>query len=200
MTSSKTPKKENPLDMLIATAITLVLALPSWLGLSLGAAVVVTCERMPGQAGGQPAAPSSRVNVTVRQKILGLVTWKEDKLADVTEASASSKTVDNRDSRGRKTSSYSARHLQLKTRGGQEWRSPEAAFAFGDLPGEMAPAIKDFIEKSSEPSLKMWWMNWLANLVGLPFAILFLLFAFGLFMGLAKKALGIKSPPGRSAA
>ncbi len=205
MTSNSSKEKLSPLHIALTIAIPIGLAVPAWLGLSTGATVVVSCERISEKVmevamenRGPVTVPvtrvvrEGRVDVTVQEKILGLVAWKEHKLADVTEASSSKITTVTRDAQNRRTGSHDSMHLRLKMRDGSEWESPEAAYAFGDLPKEMEEAIKAFIDKGGASSLRLWWASWLPNLIGLPFAVLFLLFALGIIMSAARKILGIK--------
>lgn len=116
-------------------------------------------------------------------KILALIPIKRLHLPDITAVDSSSINTGSTDSRGRTTSNYTAGYLELTTRAGHSWRSASMTQAFGDAAGKMEQRIERFITASGEPRLQVWSMGLLSNLVGVPFAIVSLLF---IWMWLAK--------------
>ncbi len=166
--------------------------LAGYIGLISGTAVMISGQRIAPriteeaqETRGIVTVPVTRVvqpgrvDITVQRKILSVIPWETHILEDVIEADVSSSKNDVRDSRGRITSSNTSATLQLKTRAGQDWRSASASGLLGTTPQEAAAAIEKFIEIDSEPAVSMWWMPWLENVVGIPFALLGLLLVWG---------------------
>jgi hypothetical protein len=194
---SDTKPPSSFLHVVLMVVIPAGCLLAAWVGLTSGAAVVFQCDRLTErvteeatETRGIVTIPverviqEGRVDVTVRRKILGLVTWKQETLRDVVDADSSVSTHDVRNSRGSRTSSYEVARVTLHTRDGREWRSPEAAGCCGAEPDEIAEGIENFIRNGKDPILVMRWMPWLGNLVGIPFALISIL----LLWGLAKTA------------
>ena len=112
-----------------------------------------------------------RVDVTVRRRILGVVPYKTHHFEDVVEVGAGSGTTDVRDSRGRRTSSYSTETLVLRTRAGTEWHSASASGVIGSKPSKVSERLREFIDGAGGARMRLWWVPWLENAVGIPFAL-----------------------------
>jgi hypothetical protein len=123
----------------------------------LGALIVVRCDRIEG-----------RVDVTVEQRLLGVFPVRTERLADVLRAS-----VERRQGGVRGPGNP---QLRLVRRDGPVWYSQPAGWVVGDPPSEMAPRIQEFVERSSAPSLRLWWMHWVMVALSVPFLLVFLLF------------------------
>ena len=112
-----------------------------------------------------------RVDIRAERRILGLIPWSSVTLEDVIEVGTSSGATTVRNSRGSRMSSYGTEELVVKTRGGNEWRSEPASGLIGTAPGEVAGELRDLIDGSSPASLTRWWIPWLNNTIGIPFAL-----------------------------
>jgi hypothetical protein len=135
-----------------------------------GAVIVVRCDRIEG-----------RVDVAVEQRLLGVFPVWTERLADVVRAGAEQK-------RGRRGPGNP--QLRLGLRDGPVWYSQPVGWALGTPPSEMAPRIQEFVDRSSAPSLRIWWMPWVMAALSVPFLLVFLLFlAAGVNM--ARQELGL---------
>ena len=95
-------RSSNVVHWILMVVIPASCVLVAWIGLASGSAVVVRCDRRAQrvteeamETRGIVTVPverivqQGRVDVTVRRKILGILTWKRDLLADVVEADSS---------------------------------------------------------------------------------------------------------------
>ena len=170
-----------------ASIVALVLGaclLVSSLALISGTAVTVSAERVAPrvteevlETRGVVTVPvervvrEGRVDVTVRRRILGIVPYKTHRFDDVVEVGSSAGTTDVRDSRGRRTSSYSTETLVLRTRAGTVWRSASASGVIGNGPAKVTERLRAFIDGAGGARMTLWWVPWLENAVGIPFAL-----------------------------
>jgi hypothetical protein len=140
-----------------------------------------------------------RVDIQAERKILGLIPWSSVTLEDVIEAGTSSGTTTIRNSPGHRTSSYGTEELVLKTRAGNEWRSEPASGLIGTPPSEAAEELRGLIDGSSPASLACWWIPWLNNTIGIPFALAGTLAFWGLVMSLlqpsSKRSISLQQQP-----
>jgi hypothetical protein len=107
-----------------------------------------------------------RVDVTVRRRILGVVPWATERVADVVDAGVASGEAG-----GRGSSRYHTETLVLRTRSGAEWRSASAAGIVGGSPGEAAERIRALLDGGGEPEVALWWVPVLEHVVGIPFTL-----------------------------
>jgi len=114
--------------------------------------------------------------VTVTRRILGLVPNQQIHLQDVTSFDSSSGTSRVTDRSGRTTSTYQLGHVELTTRGGNAWRSPEIPHAIGPSAEEIENRLEAFIVGEYGLSLTIWSIPSLSNIVGIPFALVPALF------------------------
>ena len=137
--------------------------------------MVVQCDRIAGSQeekvpaldkddtlAARESAPESRVDVTVRKRLLGVLTVKRVTLIDVVAGDSY-----YRSTRGRRGHGDRATALTLTLRDGGNWESPGAYSPIGTAPHEMAARINEFIKNTSAPPLRMWCISWLLHLVGL---------------------------------
>jgi hypothetical protein len=121
-----------------------------------GALIVVRCDRVEG-----------RVDVTVEQRILGVILVRTERLADVVRAGVERKSGGVR--------GPAEPQLRLVLRDGRVWYSQPVGWAVGTPPREMVTRIQEFVDQSSAPSLRLWWTHWLIAALSAPFLLIFLL-------------------------
>jgi hypothetical protein len=142
-----------------------------------GGVIVVRCDRIEG-----------RVDVTVEQRILGVLPVRTERLADVVKAGVERKPGGpaRRGSRGGPADPQ----LRLDLRDGRVWYSQPVRYSVGTPPWEMAKPIQEFIDRSSAPSLRFWWLQWVLAALSVPLLLIWLLFlAAGVNM--ARQELGL---------
>lgn len=144
--------------------------------LGFGAAVAVECLRLP----------DGRVDVTVEQRVLGLVAVRRTELPDVVRALAVQKAGGPR----RGLSGRPGVQLQLTLRDGTEWESmPAANHIAGTGPIDMAKEIQAFIEGRTETALELRWIPWLMCALAVPFVLFSMLFAM-VWVNMLRRRLG----------
>jgi hypothetical protein len=175
--------------VLIYGILPVLCAVVALLGLWDGAAVIVSAERVRTrhvqevlETRGIVTVPVERVidpgriDVVVQRRILGLIPISNESLADVTEISLSSGSNSvRRRPGGPVSSSYATEELILKQRDGREWRSPNASYFFGTAPSEIRDGLEQLLDGSGSRALRLWWVTWFSNLIGIPFALVSLL-------------------------
>ena len=126
-----------------------------------------------------------RVDVTVQQRLLGVLPVRTERLADVVRARVEQRPGGS--SRGRADP-----QLRLELRDGTVWTSQPVRYAIGTPPWEMAAPIQEFIERSSAPSLRLWWLQWVLFGLSIPLLLACLLF---LVVGVnkARRQLGLRA-------
>ena len=157
-------------------------------GLIDGATLTIRCERItPRQVEeaaetrgvvtipGERVIDHGRVDVTATRRIIGLLPIRQIKLEDVLSADSSSGTTSVTNSSGRTTSTYATGSVNFTTRAGKNWESSAISHAIGPSAAEMQTRVDNFLEGSA-PSLTLWSVPWLSNLVGIPFALVSLFF------------------------
>jgi hypothetical protein len=146
-----------------------------------GAVIVVRCDRVtPRQVVEtqetrdgvtvpvRRVVQEGRVDVTVEQRVLGVLPVRRERLADVLRAGVERKSGGVR--------GPAAPQLRLVLRDGRVWDSQPVRWAVGTTPREMAPRIQEFVDQSSVPSLRLWWTHWLIAALSVLFLSIFLLF------------------------
>lgn len=160
------------------------------LGLIYGATYTFECQRVErrqveevSETRGNITVPVDRVvqrgrtDVTITRRILGLIPVKRITLPDVVEAEGSSETAYVRDRSNRETSRYQSGQIKFTTRGGEVWESWDISHAFGASPVEVGERVKAFIEADAPDMLRLRIVPWLANVIGVPFALVVVMFA-----------------------
>jgi hypothetical protein len=111
--------------------------------------------------------------VTVEQRLLGFLPVRTERLPDVVRATVEQRRVNpgRRGGRG-----LADPQLQLVLRSGRVWTSQPVKYAVGTPPWEMAGPIQAFVDRSSAPSLRLWWLQWVMAGLSVPFLLLGLLF------------------------
>jgi hypothetical protein len=169
----------------------------------LGAPMVVQCNRIAAPRdekvlglekddtfAAQESARESRVDVTMHQRLMGVLTLRSETLIDVVGGHSYRRSSRGSPSRGGDTGTV----LQLDLRDGRNWESPGAYSPIGTPPDEMAARIKDFIKDSKAPPLRMWCMSWVAHLAGLPLLLMSLFCAYAGLNVLRKNLVAGRSP------
>ena len=154
-----------------------------------GAMLTIDCERLAPKRTEEEIVESGtitfptqrvveegRVDVRITRKIIGLFPVSRVHLADVVDVDSTSSTTDVTDSRGHRTSSYSSGRLDLTTRGGRKWSSPEISRSVGHSAGKMEATIQQVLDSNELRRVKVWSMGWLANIIGVPFTLVALMF------------------------
>ena len=124
----------------------------------------------------QRVAQAGRTDVTIIRRLLGLFPIRHITLPDVVEAEGSSETASVRDRSTRETSRYQSGQIKFTTRGGEVWEAWGISHAFGASPVEVGERVKAFIEADAPDMLRLRIVPWLANVIGVPFAFLVLMF------------------------
>ena len=153
-----------------------------------GAMLVIECERLAPrrteevlEERGVVTVPvervieEGRVDAHITRKVLGVFPVSRVHLTDVTQVDSTSSSTEVTDSSGRRTSSYNSGHLDLTTRAGHRWSSPEISHAIGHAAEEMEARIQGVLESKDLQRVKVWSIGWLANIIGVPFTLVALL-------------------------
>jgi hypothetical protein len=144
-----------------------------------GALIVVRCDRVEG-----------RVDVTVEQRILGVLLVRTERLTDVARAGVERKPGGPRRAGG--GGGPADPQLRLVLRDGRIWYSQPVRYSVGTPPREMAGPIQEFIDRSSAPSLRFWWLQWALATLSVPVLLIFLLvLAAGVNMARQELGLGV---------
>ena len=159
------------------------------LGLIYGATYTFDCRRVKqrqveevSETRGNITFPVTRVvqegraDVTITRRVVGLVPIKRTTLSDVVEAEGTSETAYVRNRAGFATSRYQSGEIKFSTRGGQVWQSWDISHAFGASPVEVGERVTAFIESESPETLRLPIFPWLSNVIGVPFALIVLMF------------------------
>ena len=159
------------------------------LGLIYGATYTFECHRVEqrqveevSETRGEITAPVDRVvtagrtDVTITRRLVGLIPMQRTTLPDVVEAEGSSETAYVRDRSTRRTTQYDSGRIKFTTRGGQVWESWDISHAFGASPVEVGEQVKAFIEADSPDMLRLRIVPWLSNVIGVPFALIVVMF------------------------
>jgi hypothetical protein len=145
-----------------------------------GSLIVVRCERVAerrveerletrdGVTARVPqVTQEGRVDVTVQQRILAVLPVRTERLADVVQADVEQRRPSPSPSRGGRSGRPDPQ-LRLVLRDGTVWTSQPVRYAVGTPPWEMAKPIQEFIERSSAPSLRLWWLQWVLFGLSIP--------------------------------
>ena len=159
------------------------------LGLIYGATYTFDCQRVQQrqveevtETRGDITVPVERVvhvgrtDVIITRRLVGLLPIQRTMLPDVVAAEGSSETAYVRDRSNRITSRYQNGYITFVTRGGQIWKSWDISHAFGASPVEVGERVQAFIEADSPDTLRLRIVPWLANVIGVPFAFIVLMF------------------------
>lgn len=190
--TNQTNETTTKLHISLMVIIPAALAFVASIGLLSGATLVISAERVSSKVveevienRGIVTVPvmktidPGRVDITIRRKILGIIPWDTHRVEDVKEIDAISGRSDIRDSRGRISSSSSTTTLALTPRTGERYFLPSASGVLGTDPGSAAEQLRTFVDSNSTEPMTLWWSPWLENIVGLPFALIFLLSMIG---------------------
>ncbi len=152
-----------------------------------GALIVVRCDRVTERQVAetletrdgvtvpvQRVVQEGRVDVTVQQRLLGLVPIRTERLADVVRAGVERKSGGPARAGGR--GGAADPQLRLVLRDGRVWYSQPVRYAAGTPPWDMAGPIQEFVDGSSAASLSFWWLQWVMATFSVPFLLIFLLF------------------------
>lgn len=178
--ASRTPEEGTPtIELRVLIPMTLGFFFITAILLGLGAVVAVDSTRLP----------DGRVDVTVEQRVLGLLTIHRTELADVVRALAVQKPSGPR----RGLSGRGGVQLQLTLRDGTEWESmPAANQIVGTPPNEMAKEMQVFIETprvgEAAATLSLRWIPWLMCALAVPFVLFSMLFAM-VWVNMARRGL-----------
>jgi len=143
----------------------------------------------------QRVVESGRVDVTVARRILGLIPMQRITLEDVIDADSSSGTTHvRRTNSSVASSSYDTGNVELVTRAGRTWRSPEIDHAIGPDAAEIEKRVAEFLEHDT-PRLTIWSVPWLSNIVGIPFALVALFFIWAWIAKLRQMIVRTGNPP-----
>ncbi len=169
-----------------------------------GALIVVRCDRVDARqvvetletrdgvtVPVQRVVQEGRVDVTVEQRLLGLVRIRTERLADVVRASVERKPGGPRRAGG--GGGPADPQLRLDLRDGRTWYSQPVRYAVGTPPWDMAGRIQEFVDRSSAPPLSFWWMQWVMATFSVPFLLVFLLFLVA-GVNMARRQLGLGAP------
>ena len=195
----RAPRIAWPILTVMSGGFCLMTAILLW----FGAVVAVRCdrvaervveERVETRDGLTVRVPhvvqEGRVDVTVERRVFGLLAVRTERLPDVVQATSIRRSGGVR----RAGSPRVGAQLRLTLRDGRQWESwPVAMQSAGTPPGEMAERIREFLDRSSAPSLRLRSIPWLMNVLAVPFLLVSALFAM-VWVNMLRRALGWGGP------